>query len=202
MASNTATARYASRSSVYGSNAYKLDRTNAAPQRRPSETPVPVKKPEARPSTKTAPGTVRRAETRVETRTSQRTAVKAQKAYGISLFAIVGFLAVGVMMILVLLAYVSYNEVSYETVQLQAQLDELNEQERVLRIAYEGAFDVNEVEEYATTVLGMSKPSEDQISTLETMAEDKITVIGSDDAEDSKLGGLATFLASLMEYFK
>lgn len=198
MASQTATARYASRNPVNGSSAYKLDRSSYAPQRRPVEIPEPVRQPEARPAAKPAARPV----TRTAPKAAPRAAVKAQKAYGISLFAIVGFLAVGVMLILVLLAYVSYNEVSYETVQLQSKLDELNEQERKLRIAYEDAFDVNEVEEYATTVLGMSKPSEDQISTVETMAEDKITILGSDDADDSELGGLATFLASLMEYFK
>jgi len=63
---------------------------------------------------------------------------------------VAGFVVVAVLMIFVLLAHVRYAEVTNETVKLQTKLTQLTEQERKLQIAYENAFDVNQVEQYAT----------------------------------------------------
>lgn len=194
MAAQSATVRYASRGAVSGSNAYDLSRIrdysheSAVPER------IPVRTPVQKPAVKTAPRTVER--------TAPRTAQRAQKSYGMSLFAVTGFVVVAVMMVFVLLAHVKYNEVTNETVQLQSKLAALTEQERKLQIAYEDAFDVNNVEQYATNVLGMSKPDESQVRTVMSTAFDKAIVVNPENDDTNVSESMVTFLASLVAYFK
>lgn len=194
MATNASTVRYASRSAVYGSNAYDIRHIKEFSPETKAPEKYPHRKPEANPVPRTAPMNAPKA--------AHRTAKKAQKAYGISLYAVVGFVFVAVMMVFVLLAYAKYSEVTNETVKLQTRLDELNSQERKLKIEYTNAFDVNDVERYATQVLGMSKPAEDQISTVSATAQDKAVVLKSSDDTPNKSESIVTFLASLVAYFK
>lgn len=184
MASQAAAIKYASRS-TNGSAAYDLNRVRGyAPFEIPLERPQSI--PTARPAV------------RPQTRAEQR----AKAAYGISAFAVVGFLVTAVMIVFVLLAYVQYTEVSNETVQLQNQLSALSETENKLLVSYESAFNINEIEEYATTVLGMVKPTGDQIETVTTSSNDKAVVLVSDTESEGLLTGLSAFFSSLMEYFK
>lgn len=194
MATHSATVRYASRSAVSGNAAYDFSklRANAQPERIPVH--KPAEKPAAAPVPKAAPKTQQRPATRA--------AHRAQKSYGVSMFAITGFLVVAVMMVFVLLANVRYNEVASETVALQAELDALNEQERKLMIEHENAFDVNAVEQYATNVLGMSKPEESQMGTVTSTAYDKAVVVAPEKEEKPVTESMVTFLASLVSYFK
>jgi cell division protein FtsL len=124
-----------------------------------------------------------------------------QKAYGLSLFAVCGFALVAVMMVFVLLSHIKYNEITSEVAQLQTRLAALNEEERKLKIAYEDAFDVNEVETYATNVLGMTKPLDSQLATVATAASDKAVVLATSAQENSRTS-IGTFLMSLVSYFK
>lgn len=194
MAAHSATVRYASRSAVSGSNAYDLSRIreyvheSAVPER------APVRKPLEKPAVRNEPKTIER--------TAPRPAHRTQKSYGISLFAMTGFVVVAVMIVFVLLAHVKYNEVASETVQLQVKLDELTEQERKLKIAYEDAFDVINVEQYATNVLGMSRLDESQVSTVESTASDKAIVVSQENDDKQVTESMVTFLASLVAYFK
>lgn len=191
MATNSATVRYASRGAVSGSNAYDLSRIREYAHE-PEK--VPVKKPAQKPDARPEPKTVQK--------TASQSARKAQKSYGVSLFAITGFVVVAVMMVFVLLAHVKYNEVTSETVKLQKKLDALGEQERKLKIAYEAAFDVNEVQQYAANVLGMTKPAPSQMGTIASLAYDKAVVVNAEDDESYKGESMVTFLASLVAYFK
>jgi cell division protein FtsB len=132
----------------------------------------------------------------------RRTAKKQQKAYGLSLFAVAGFAFVAVMMVFMLLAHVKVSEITTESAALQTRLDELTEEERKLKISYEDAFDVNRVEEYATNVLGMSKPLDTQVATVATAVSDKAVVVDEPAPEDGGGLDMGTFLASLVAYFK
>lgn len=183
MATRSATVRYASRSAVSGSTAYDISRLREFD--RESEK-LPDAKPTKQPTVKADP----------------KPSPKTHKAYGVSLFAVTGFVVVAVMMVFVLLAHVRYNDISSETVRLQARLDELNEQERKLMIEYEKAFDVIAVEQYATNVLGMSKPDESQVSVVQTTAYDKAVVVSQEKDETQGTESMVTFLASLVSYFK
>lgn len=190
MATKTATVRYASRGTVNGSNAYDLSRVREYYGDAPEIEKNPTKRPEtpavSRPAAK--PGS--------------RTGRRAQKSYGLSLFAVTGFVVVAVMMVFVLLAHVKYDEVTNETGQLRTQLEALNEEERKLKIAYEDAFDVNEVEQYATKVLKMTKPTETQVVSVAATAEDKAVLVTAQQDNTNVTESMATFLASLVEYFK
>ncbi len=186
MAAKTARVRYASRAAVYGSNAYDLSRIGDLPLREAAPEKQPAQKPAARP----------------ESRPASRQAQKAQRYYGVSLFAVAGFAVVAVLMVFVVLAHVRFNEISAETVALQAQMEELTEQERKLQITYEDIFDVNEVESYATNVLGMTKPGQDQIAVISAESQDKAVIVeNSGDGSDTN-ENMASFLASLVSYFK
>jgi cell division protein FtsL len=187
MATRSATVRYASRSAVSGSNAYDFSRIREAacePER------IPEIKPARQPAVKAEPKPV------------PKTAHRAQKSYGVSLFAVTGFVVVAVMMVFVLLAHIRYNEITSDTVQLQSRLDELADQERKLMIDYEKAFDVNAVEQYATNVLGMSKLDESQVSIVQTTAYDEAVVVNPEKEETHASENMVTFLASLVSYFK
>jgi cell division protein FtsL len=191
MATHSATVRYASRSAVSGSNAYDLSRIRAyaaEPER------IPVTKPIEKPPVKAEPKPVQR--------TAPKPAHRVQKAYGVSLFAITGFIVVAVMMVFVLLAHVRYNEVTSETVRLQEKLDELTEQERKLQIEYEKTFDVFAVEQYATNVLGMIKAEESQIGSVQLTASDKAVVVSAENEETVVSESMVTFLVSLVSYFR
>jgi cell division protein FtsL len=185
MAARTDRVKYASRSAVYGSNAYDLGRVGDLPLRAPA--------PEDRPSPKPAQSP--------KARPAQQQVRKPQRYYGISLFAVTGFVVVAALMVFVVLAHVKFNEISAGTVELQERLDKLTEEERKLKIEYEDIFDVNEVEEYATNVLGMTKPSQDQIAAVSAEAQDKAVIV--DDGDDGAgKENMASFLASLVAYFK
>ncbi len=191
MATRSATVKYASRSAVSGSNAYDLSRIREyahEPMRKPGAAPV------RQPAEKIEPRTVKKP--------VRNAARQTHRANGISLFAVTGFIVVAVMMVFVLLANVRYNEIAGETVRLQERFDELTEQERKLKIAYEEAFDVNAVEQYATSVLGMTKPDESQMGTVQTTAPDKAVIV-TPEKEDAPISeSMVAFLASLVSYFK
>jgi len=133
-------------------------------------------------------------------RQKARAAAVAQRVPGISLFAILGSLTAAVLMIFVMLAQISYNEVAAETVKLNAQLQELTEQQKKLEIAYENVIDMKEIERYARDVLGMSKPEADQIAIIHSTPIDRAEVIGASD--ESSLNGFGEFISSLLKYFK
>jgi cell division protein FtsL len=191
MAARSATIRYASRSAVSGSSAYDLSRLG-------EHTREPVRRPDGEPDRRRETGK----EPKPLSRPAAKTAARAQKSYGVSLFAVTGFIVVAVMMVFVLLAHVRYNEITSETIRLQARLDELTELERKLMIEYEKAFDIIDVEQYATNVLGMSKPDESQISVVKTTADDKAVVVSREKHETQRPESIVTFLASLVSYFK
>jgi cell division protein FtsB len=135
-------------------------------------------------------------------RPKTRTAERARSSFGISAFGVAGFLIVSVLMVFVLLAYIQRTELSSEAVTLQNQLDVLSETETKLLISYERAFDINEIEEYATSELGMVKPSADQISTVTTSITDKAVVLDSGRESQNIFTAITSFLSSLVEYFK
>ena len=170
---------------------------SAAPARVPyweRETPV-----EAEPAQKEREREYVR--TRENTRTRQRAAQAAeQKTHGVSAFAVFGAVLVGVLLVFVVLAQISYAEISAETVRLNTQLEELTETERRLGIVFESAIDLKEVERYARDTLGMSKPDADQVAMIQALRVDTAEIINV--AEEDGISGFASFLSSLLDYFR
>jgi len=201
MAARTSNIRYASRSAVYGSNAYDLNRVgglkkagSAAPA--PSEIQRTPARPADRPSPRREPSSA------PKKAPSPRSSRRAQRYYGVSLSAAVGFAVVAVLLVFVLLAQVKYAEVTSETVALQKTLDQLSEEERKLRIRYEQVFDVNQVAQYATNQLGMTRPVGSQMETISATAKDETVVADAKKRTPRQSENMATFLASLLSYFK
>ena len=119
-----------------------------------------------------------------------------KSAYGLSLFAVVGYFAVAVVMVLVLMTYVRYTAAAAQAVEYRDRIETLTEDNRKLTIRYEQTFDMNEVEYYARTVLGMDYPAEKQTGTVVLEAGDKAVVYETE--------GGATFLSGIsavLEYF-
>ena len=123
-----------------------------------------------------------------------------QTKYGVSPLAILGFMLAGVMLVLVLLSYVKMADVAYTTTQLEDRLAELTLEERKLQIAYEEAFDINEIEEYAIHELGMVKPADAQIDTIDVSSGDKAVVLASGEESEGGAEEFVSFIASLLEY--
>lgn len=128
-------------------------------------------------------------------------APKPQKAvktsYGLSAFAIVGYVAVAIVMVLVLMTYVQYTAAAAQTVEYRERIETLSEEQRKLTIAYEQIFDLNEIEIYARTVLGMDDPKEAQIGEVLLNSTDKAVVYGQESSGKVFLSGLSVIL----EYF-
>ena len=203
MATKETAYRYAPRN-VYGSEARELEsEQNYYTQQEAvgygGAVAIPMPRPEYIPDTK--PEVIPEARPEVKTRTQARPRI--QKRYGVSLFGICGFVVVAVLMMFVILAQVGLTEVSAQTSNLQRQLDTLNEQERKLQISYASAFDMNEIEDYAVSVLGMSKPTQNQINVIDTTPSDVAQIVPvSDNPGNGGTGGFISFLVSLLAYFK
>ena len=133
-------------------------------------------------------------------RERQKAAEVARSLPHLSLFAMVGSVAVAFIMVFVILAQISYNEAATETVRLGSQLRALEEQQRVLMIEFESVMDMKEVERYARDVLGMSKSESGQFAVIASTAGDRAEVLSG--AETGTLRGFGTFLSSLLDYFR
>lgn len=136
-----------------------------------------------------------------ETHTHRRAAVRARSKQGIAPGAVLGMLVAAALFVVAIMAQVQLMDVSAASVELQEQLAELETQQARLKIAYESAFNLNEIETYALAELGMQKPTADQIYYIDTSSPDKAVVV-QQSADDSLLDRVADFLSELGSYFK
>lgn len=125
-----------------------------------------------------------------------------QTQYSVSVVGIVGFLLAAVLMIAVLAANVRYTEVSSEVVELQEQLEDLTAEEKKLKIRYEQAFDINQIEAYAVGTLHMSRPGDDQVVYTDASSADRGEILSTGKDDESALSRTLDFVESLIDYFK
>lgn len=144
-----------------------------------------------------------RQQERVEERSvpRQRTAVHTRSKQGIAPGAVLGMMIAAALFVVAIMAQVQLMDVSAQSVKLQNQLEELEVQQARLKIAYESAFNLHEIESYALAELGMQKPTADQIYYIDTSSPDKAVVIRQ-DAGDTLFDRVADFLSELGSYFK
>lgn len=168
---------------VYGSLAYDFNH------------PELYEEEYSRPQT---PAAKPRTQTQTKVHTRARTAVRTKQ--GIAPMAIVGMLVAAFMFVIAITSQIELFDVSSENVALNSELAALQENQAKLRIAYESAFNLSEVEIYAKETLGMQKPSADQIFYIDTSAPDKAVVVaaGSSDAFAERV---ADFFTGLRSYF-
>ena len=146
----------------------------------------------------TAPTPTARPQTSTKVHTRARTAVHTRQS--ISPMSIIGMLAAAFLFVIAITAQAQLIGVSAESVQLQQELDVLEERQAKLRIRYESAFNMADIEDYAIHSLGMQKPKADQIFYIDTSAQDKAVVIadqntsGFVDRVSDAISGLGEYL--------
>ena len=172
--------------SVYGNLAYApgLERV---PQRGGSEVLRP--RPKSRP----------------KERTLVRPKVRVREAGQVSVFAVVGFLAVGIFAVLLMLGSIQLTMVSDEVISLREQLSDLQTEEAKLMAQYELAYDLSAIEETVTSNGSMVKPQAGQIYSLDLSEEDSVVHYDQESAAEAAgglLDAIGEFVDGVLSYFR
>ena len=168
---------------VYGSLAYDFDN------------PELYREEYSRPQAPTA-----KPRTQTQTRVHTRARVATRTRQSIAPLSIIGFAVAAFLCVIAITAQIRLFDISSESVALSSQLAALQEDQARLKIAYESAFNLAEIETYAVNELKMQKPSADQIFYIDTSAPDKAVVIAT-SADESFADRTADFVASIRTYF-
>ncbi len=172
------------RGAVYGSLAYDYDNPELYPEEYSSA-------PE-----RTAPP-----QTQERTRTATRAQVQARSKQAVYPLAMLGILVAAVLAVIAIMAQIQLFDISSKTVELETRLKELQTEQTKLQIQYEGAFNLTEIERYATGQLGMRKPSADQIYYIDTSSPDRAVII-QQGANGGFFAKMSALLSGIGEYFR
>lgn len=175
--------RYNRPRATYGSVAYDLDYGGGAAVARPAGgaeilQPRPLVRPRERAAT--------------------RTKVRVREAGKVSVFAVVGFLAIGVFAVLVLMSGIQLTALSDDIAALNQQMDSLRSEESRLRTDYELAFDLTGIEQAVTANGSMVKPQSEQVIYLDISEPDNVVLF---EEEETPLAGVEGAWASIREVF-
>ncbi|MDR1328984.1 MAG: hypothetical protein LBK23_05220 [Oscillospiraceae bacterium] len=129
----------------------------------------------------------------------------------VSMFSVLGFMFIIALAGACILSNVELAEISADITGIRAvppriraqsgivdKLSERREENSALRVDYERAFDLKEIERYAVEELGMIRTQSAGTRPVESAPEDKAVIPASESAP----GGAAGLIARLMEYFK
>ena len=116
--------------------------------------------------------------------------------------ALLGFGIAAVLLVFSLMARIQLIAVTDGTVELESQLSELQTENAKLQIAYESAFNLTEIEDYATRVLGMQQPRSDQVYYVNGTAVDRAEVMVEQTGEQRLSDRFDDLIASVGEYFQ
>lgn len=144
------------------------------------------------------PEVLERPQEKVSIRTKTKTAAK----QGISLFAVAGWASVIVLAVALLMSYVELNTIANESYELREELEALQIEETKLQIEYESTFRLDEVEEYATNMLGMVRAGNDQVKYLSNRAVDQAVILDTNSVETGISASLKSLFTTIAEYFK
>lgn len=120
---------------------------------------------------------------------------RTQRRYGLSITAVLGVIVAAAMVVVALMSYAAYTSTAAEAIAVRTQVEELEDANRKLTVAYEAAFDMNEVKTYAQTALGMNAPAADQTGYVRLEAQDSVAVCSNDGGE-SVLSGITAMIAA------
>ena len=172
------------RGAVYGSLAYDYDNPELYPEEYSA-----------------APESAAPPRTRERAKTATRAQVQARSKQAVYPLAMLGIAVAAVLFVIAIMAQIQLFDVSSKTVELETRLKELQTEQTKLKIAYEGAFNLTEIEQYATSRLGMQKPSADQIYYIDTSSPDRAVII-QQSANSGFFGRVSDFLSGIGAYFK
>lgn len=139
------------------------------------------------------------------TRVRTRPRVRVREQGRISVFAVVGFLAVGIFAALLLMSYVRLTTLSTEAGALRSQLSSLKTEETKLQAQYELAYDIKSIEQKVTADGTMVKPQSGQIYTVDLAEPDSVVHYGDDQAKTGAAGALSAakeVFQTIVEYFR
>lgn len=175
------------RKATYGNLAYDYGGAKTAPRYLPEESSAPA-----------------REFPREDTRTAARARTKAAEVPAVAPFSIIGFLCAAAVLVFVLLGYVQLTQLSAEAGGYQSQRDGLKDQQARLMIEYESTFNLMEVEEYATDVLGMVRANNSQVYYIDGAGADKSVIIANGAEEDTMAfwDNITGFFSTIVEYFR
>ena len=111
------------------------------------------------------------------TKAAPRTAAAAKPKYAVAPFAVLGLLVAALIFVAGIMAQIQLVDVTNSAVELNSEIEQLQREQVKLRIAYESAFNLAEIEDYAISSLGMQKASADQIVYIDTSAPDKAVAL-------------------------
>jgi hypothetical protein len=169
---------------AYGSLAYDFD---AVPAQEP-EIEEPSRDPHER-----------HPRTRDNAKVSIGTAARPRAA--VSPFAVLGTVMVFALLFMVVASFMKLSELSAQYNDYADTLEQLNAEGERLKIQYEGAFDLDEVERYAMTELGMIKADGDQITYVRRAAGDQAIILAETEKR-SLATTLQTMIDEFLEYFR
>lgn len=174
--------RYNSARATYGSVAYDLDALPGGSIAAPRPLVRPREQTRARPK------------------------VRVREAGQVSLFAVVGFLAIGVFAVLVLMSGIQLTTLSDDIAGLNSQMTTLQSQEANLRTEYALAFDLNSIESAVTSNGSMAKPQSGQIIYLDLSEPDSVVLFEQDETPlkgaEGMLQGVKEVFTNVVEYFQ
>ncbi|MBR2879657.1 MAG: hypothetical protein IKC02_03185, partial [Oscillospiraceae bacterium] len=101
-----------------------------------------------------------------------------------------------------LMSYVELNTIANESYELREELEALQIEETKLQIEYESTFRLDEVEEYATNMLGMVRAGNDQVKYLSNRAVDQAVILDTNGVETGISASLKSLFTTIAEYFK
>ena len=128
--------------------------------------------------------------------------IAARNRQGVSLLSLAGAIVVIVLLTMMLLAQIRLTDISNSAAALETRINELELEKDKLTVEYETIFNLKSVEEYATNILGMQEPEDDQIFYLTGVTSaDKAVVITKNQTDMFGLG-LEDLTGSLMAFWE
>lgn len=125
---------------------------------------------------------------------------KAARGQYVSVFAVVGAIAVVTMVVLMLMLYVQLAVITGETTALETQLETLQMEQDSISTQYNNSFNLGKIEDYARNILGMTEPAEGQVFYLESSLGDEAVILNGNATKDfGILSTITSFFSSIME---
>lgn len=174
--------RYNSSRATYGSVAYGLDYRQGGA--------ITAPRPLVRPREETV----------------ARPRIRVREAGRVSLFAVVGAMAIGVFAVLVLLSGIQLTTISDDIAGLKREITTLQSKEAQLVTQYELAFDLASIEAAVTINGSMAKPQDGQVIYLDLSEPDSVVLAKREETPlkgvEGMLHGVREVFSNVVAYFK
>ena len=156
--------------------------------------PEPERRPRRRSSEPTHPEWIREDE---QEQTHQEEVRHARRVHPMGILCSLGAVVTAVLLVMTLFAQIRLVTISKETVEIEAVIETKQAVNDRLRVEYESVFNLKDVEEYATNVLGMQEPCEDQIYYLTNVSSSDRAVVVEDSDDNIFAQGMQDLTSAI-----